>query len=182
MTRHNIILPLLFAMLFCLSCGKESEQNVYDSQETVIENFINARQAESESELRTVYNDGSARVVMAEGEGRELGENGTAVIYYAGYVLKGQGLSAADMFWTNHYETAAASGWAISDESAFEPASVDTGDSRLVTGLRNGLKGVKGGEECYILFSGKYGFGNSDVGTIPAKSALVFHVWVEEIL
>ena len=51
----------------------------------------------------------------------------------------------------------------------------------MVTGLRNGLVGVKGGEECYILFSGKYGFGNKQSGTIPANSALVYHVWVESL-
>jgi FKBP-type peptidyl-prolyl cis-trans isomerase len=40
---------------------------------------------------------------------------------------------------------------------------------------------VKGGEECQILFTGKYGFGNKAFGIIPANSALVYKIWVESI-
>ena len=36
--------------------------------------------------------------------------------------------------------------------------------------------GVKAGEECEILFCGKYGFGNSTFGIIPANSALAFKI------
>jgi FKBP-type peptidyl-prolyl cis-trans isomerase len=51
----------------------------------------------------------------------------------------------------------------------------------LIPGLKAGLTGVKGGEECQIFFSGKYGFGNESVGIVPANSALVYKIWVESI-
>jgi FKBP-type peptidyl-prolyl cis-trans isomerase len=44
-----------------------------------------------------------------------------------------------------------------------------------------GLEGVKAGEECEIIFSGKYGFGNKAFGMIPAKSALLYKIWVVSI-
>ena len=58
---------------------------------------------------------------------------------------------------------------------------MELGTDPLLKGLENGLKGVRGGEECYILFSGKYAYGKKIVGTIPSKSALVYHVTVESI-
>ena len=61
------------------------------------------------------------------------------------------------------------------------PVMLNLGEDELVEGLRNGLRGVRGGEECYILFSGKYGFGKKAFGTIPANSALAYHVWVESV-
>ena len=51
-------------------------------------------------------------------------------------------------------------------------------DARLIQGLKDGLIGVRAGEECEILFSGKYGFGNENFGIIPANSALLYKIWV----
>ena len=51
-------------------------------------------------------------------------------------------------------------------------------DDELIEGLKNGLMGVKSGEECQILFSGKYGFGKKPFGIIPANSALLYEIWV----
>lgn len=48
----------------------------------------------------------------------------------------------------------------------------------MIEGLRNGLEGVRAGEECYIVFSGKYGYGNKVHGNIPVNSALLYHIRV----
>ena len=48
----------------------------------------------------------------------------------------------------------------------------------LLEGLRKGLEGVRAGEECEIMFSGKYGYGNKTFGIIPATSALLYKIWV----
>ena len=37
------------------------------------------------------------------------------------------------------------------------------------------------GEECYVLFSGKLGFGSRIVGTIPRNSALAYHLWIKSV-
>jgi len=42
--------------------------------------------------------------------------------------------------------------------------------------------GVQPQDECYILFTGKYGYGKNSLGTIPAKSALAYYILIEEIL
>jgi FKBP-type peptidyl-prolyl cis-trans isomerase len=61
------------------------------------------------------------------------------------------------------------------DYSLFE---INLAETELIEGLYNGIIGVKAGEECEILFSGKYAFGNSTFGIIPANSALAFKIWV----
>ena len=52
---------------------------------------------------------------------------------------------------------------------------------KLLEGLRNGLIGVRNGEQCKILFSGKYGFGDEEFGIIPTNSALAYEIWVEAV-
>ena len=59
--------------------------------------------------------------------------------------------------------------------------TINMKEYELVPGLRSGLIGVRSGEECQILFTGKYGFGNKAFGTIPANSPLVYRIWVESI-
>ena len=48
-------------------------------------------------------------------------------------------------------------------------------------GLAAGLEGVQPWDEGYILFTGKYGFGKSERGTIPARSALAYYYLIENI-
>ena len=62
-----------------------------------------------------------------------------------------------------------------------DPVTLELDKADIVEGLRMGLFGVKKGQECYIIFSGKYGFGSKPIGTIPANSALLYHIWVENI-
>ena len=71
--------------------------------------------------------------------------------------------------------------WDTADEEKFAIKTITLSEAGLIDGLKKGLVGVMGGEECYILFSGKYGFGDRQLGTIPANSGLVYHIWVESI-
>ena len=81
------------------------------------------------------------------------------------------------MFVTNHQATAEQAGWNLTDAD-YQLYEINIGETKLIPGLRDGLLGVKAGEECEILFSGKYGFGNEDFGIIPANSALLYKIWV----
>ena len=167
------------AALLCLAgCNKASLETTYNKQESQIESFINSLASKSDT-LRVEHTNGSHRAIVAEGEGEELGENGNIVFYYAGYSFNGS-VSNSNLFSTNRSEIAQSAGFSLSEEQAM-PVMLNLGEDELVEGLRNGLKGVKGGEECYILFSGKYGFGKKAFGTIPANSALAYHVWVESV-
>lgn len=126
--------------------------------------------------LRVVYNNGSTRLVWEEGSGPMLEPDGSISFYYAGYTFSGT-IDKKNLFVTNHQETAEAAGFALSDPD-YELYEINLGETDLIDGLRSGLTGVRAGERCDILFSGKYAFGNSTFGIIPANSALAFQIWV----
>jgi FKBP-type peptidyl-prolyl cis-trans isomerase len=161
-----------------LSCTKESIKTMYTTQEGWIESFI-TNVTSSDEDAYVVGNKGSQRVVVTEGEGEAVNGKGTISFYYAGYVLKSSTVSASNLFATNNEDIATQASWSTSSEDQFDVLTINLSEADLVEGLKNGLEGVKGGEECYILFSGKYGYGKRPLGTIPANAALVYHIWVE---
>lgn len=169
---------LTLAVLLSFSCTAENEKLEYAGQENLIEQFTASALREDENR-RIVNENGCIRIVLSEGDGETPGSEGLVSFIYAGYVFTGgSALSSSQMFATNDRKTAEEAGWDSSDSEAFNPVTVSLSDGRLVTGLRYGLRGVKPGEECIVIFSGKYGFGNRQSGMIPAKSALAYHIRV----
>lgn len=178
------------------SCIKMKLEETYSKQETNIDNYLAKNmtmQKDSiaiekdpvtgeETEkvvkytdtLRIVYNGGAARLVKEEGTGEALNERGAVSFYYAGYLFS---TSPSTLFTTNHETTAQSAKFNLTDAD-YEIFEADMRDVELLNGLRNGLIGVRSGEECEILFSGKYAFGNHAFGTIPANSALLYKIWV----
>lgn len=179
MKHRSIALALLVMAFGTVSCVKQKLETTYNSQEDRIDQYIEKSRIVNGDTLRVVYNEGSSRLVTKEGEGAELSPNGNIAFYYAGYTFGGS-ISNANLFITNHQQSAAEAGWTLSEEDA-KVLTVNMNDYRLLPGLKSGLIGVKGGEECQILFTGKYGFGNKAFGIIPANSALVYKIWVESI-
>ena len=170
------IIKILILSVFCIagiSCVKEKLEEGYNKQESQIDSYIIKNKADT---MRVVYNSGSSRLVKVEGEGPELESNGSVSFYYAGYRFTGN-IDKNNLFVTNHQQTAESSGFVLTDPdySLFE---INLAETELIEGLYNGIIGVKAGEECEILFSGKYAFGNSTFGIIPANSALAFKIWV----
>lgn len=180
MKMKSIIPALLAAALVLPSCVKESREMIYTAQESKIESFVNS-QTGSNPDLRVVYNNGSTRLVMSEGSGMELTARGRTGILFAGYNFSGGQVNTSNMFATNNYEFAMSSKWELSDDSSYGVLEIDMTDKDLLEGLVNGLEGVREGEECYILFSGKHAFGKSKIGTIPANAPLAFRVWVQTV-
>ena len=70
--------------------------------------------------------------------------------------------------------------WELSDTLRFKLDTL-TLDKSLVSGLYEGLQGVQQYDECVVLFTGEFGFGNAERGTIPARSALAYQFWIEKI-
>jgi len=169
------------ATVVAAACGKQQLQTTYDSQDKKIDSFIQS-QISSSKALRVYVNEGCSRLVIDEGVGEDsLSTSGTVSFFYAAYTFTGS-LSQNNMFATNHEETAAQNGWDELSGEDFSPVIASLADDKsLVEGLRKGLFGVKEGQECYIIFSGKHGFGSKPIGTIPANSALLYHVWIESI-
>ena len=191
-------------MIVCMaagSCVKEKLETIYSKQETQIDAYLSKAsivkrdsiklevtpntddptkndttkvKVEWEDTLDVVYNNGAARLIKTEGTGPGLEEDGAVSFYYAGYVFTS---SPSSLFDTNHHETAAGSGFILTDNQ-YQLFEADMSKTELVEGLRNGLIGVRSGEVCEILFSGKYGFGGEIFGTIPVNSALLYKIWV----
>lgn len=192
MDRKSLILALMLCMA-ASSCMKEKLKTTYNSQEASIDKYISGnmyakRSGVSEKTgndttwtdtLRVVRNGGANRLVLKEGLGEELKPGGNIAFYYAGYIFKGS-KSTGNLFVTNRQETAADAKWDLTD-GKFEVLQIDMSKTGLIEGLRKGLVGVKGGEECEILFSGQYAFGDQEFGIIPANSALLYHIWVEAV-
>ena len=187
---------IIMAVLLCFaasSCMKEKLKTTYNSQEDSIDKYITSNMYEKRSgvsektgndttwtdTLRVVYNGGANRLVLNEGIGEELKPGGKIAFYYAGYTFKGN-KSISNLFTTNRKETAAEAKWNLTD-AQYELFQIDMSETVLSDGLRQGLIGVRSGEECEILFSGKYAFGDNDFGIIPANSALLYHIWVEAV-
>ncbi|MCQ2147139.1 MAG: FKBP-type peptidyl-prolyl cis-trans isomerase [Bacteroidales bacterium] len=179
MTRKLIASLALGSLLLLGGCIKENAELMYSNQETKIDSFVKSTLDKNPSYTVT-YNHGSVRITVVEGNGPALEKKNSVSILYAGYTFNG-GLSSSGLFATNIKEIAKDSGWDVSDDSAFKPITVSPSDNNLVDGLANGLVGVKEGEECIILFSGKYGFGKKQNGTISANSAIAYHVLATSI-
>ena len=181
----RILAAVLLMAVLVPACNKEAVQLAYDKQETNIANFVES-QLKADNTATVTYKDGAVRVVLHDTVSREglladtLRTGGTVSFYYAGYTLTGSSITASNLFATNHRETADAAGWRLSDTTAFKIQTI-TLDDRLLDGLQRGLEGVRNQDECYIHFSGKYAYGSRIQGTIPARSALVYHIWVNSI-
>lgn len=170
------------ALAVCIlpGCGDSSLETSFVNQSENIDKYV-AKQLESHPEYRTVYKDGVVRMIVSEGEGDELASGGDVTFYFAGYNFNNSTISASTMFATNDPDIAASAKWNLSDSTLFVPMTVTLGKDPLVKGLEMGLEGVRAGEDSYILFSGRYGFGKHTLGTIPANAALCYHVRVEEV-
>lgn len=167
------------ALAAAAGCTKQSLEATYSSQESRIDSFITS-QLQSDESYSVVHNNGSNRLILKGGSGNELKPGGTVSFYYAGYIFSSGSLSTSNLFATNYEAFAIEAGWSVTDPD-YSIKTVRLSEDELLKGLYYGLKGVRAGEECLIIFSGKYGFGNRHVGTIPANSALAYHIWVESV-
>ena len=184
MKKHTFLLAAAL-VAGVAACNKQSVQATFDKQETYISSFVDAECKKDET-ATVAYKDGVVRITLHDTLERTglladtLRTGGTVSFHYAGYTLTAGSINAANLFATNHQKTADAAGWKLSDTTAFKIETL-TLDDTLVDGLKRGLEGVRNQDECYILFSGKYGYGSRVQGTIPAMSALVYHVWISSI-
>ena len=172
------LLVICAASLFLSSCTKQKLELTYSTQESNIDKYITAI-LDTAKNGSVAYRGGSSRVTTVQGEGEELKENGSLSFYYAGYTFK-SGFSKDNLFCTNNADIAAESKWSLEGQE-FELLTVNLAVSGFFEGPRRGLGGVKAGEECQILFSGKYGFGKKPFGIIPANSALLYRIWVKSV-
>ena len=180
MRKCALILATVFAFA---ACTKQSLQTTFDKQAGYIESFVST-QMKKDATATLTRNGGAYRLTLHDtlDPTRDSLQWGQRVsLYYGCFTLTSSTLSTSNLVATNFKELAAQAKWNLSDESHFKLDTL-TLDSSLVAGLADGLWGVQPDDEAYILFTGKYGYGKNERGTIPALSALVYYVLIEEIL
>ena len=142
-------------------------------QESAIDKFV-----ETFTDSRVVVEDGVWRVIMEEGVGTTEAAAGDSVrINYAAYIFNsGKGA----LYDTNVKSVANEAGLDM-DFSVLQPKWVLVGRGKLLSGLDIGLISVKKGERCYIIFSSRHGFGNTQIGLVPKMSPLLIEVWIQDV-
>ena len=162
------------------SCDKSALELKYADQDKRIDQYIEGLIKQNNLDSTAIVrNGGSNRIVVKEGTGEALQDGGTISFYYAGYIFNGN-ISKNNLFYTNSSQTAIEAGWA-EEGASYDVKTMTLDKKSMVEGLYNGLQGVRAGEECMIVFTGKYGFGKKQNGIIPANSALAYQIWVESI-
>ena len=162
------------------SCGKKQMETTYEKQESNIQAIVSSLTKDN-SNATTEYLNGSVRVTLTHGEGAELREDGAVSFYYAGFYISSTKISNNTLFATNYDTFASSARWSVTDSSAFDIKTVSLAKDDIVEGLRNGLVGVKAGDECYVLFSGKHGFGKRKIANVPARAALAYRLWIKSV-
>lgn len=169
-------LTLLIALILFfipLSCAKEEQLNLMSQQESAIDKYVNTL-----TNSGVVVEDGVWRVVMEEGSGTtEAVAGDSLLINYAAYIFNsGKG----DLYDTNVKSVANEAGLEM-DFDLLQPRWVVVGKGKLLTGMDRGLISVKKGERCYVIFSARHGFGNTQIGLVPKMSPLLIEVWVVDV-
>lgn len=176
-------LLILTAAVALAACTKQALQTTFDKQTGHIESFVSA-QMNKDATATLTRNGGAYRLTLHDtlDPTRDSLARGQRVsLYYGCFVLTSASLTSSNLVATNLKALAEEARWTLTDESRFKLDTL-TLDSSLVTGLADGLVGVQPEDEGYILFTGKYGYGKSERGTIPALSALAYYIKIEEIL
>lgn len=180
--KRSTLIPCLLAAVLTGACAKQSLKTTYDKQTAYIENFISAQMKADENATLT-RNGEVCRLTLHDTleVGRDsLMPGGKVALYYACYTLTSASVTRNNLVATNSRDVAVAAGWSLTDTTRYKVDTL-TLDSSLIKGLEAGLAGVQKEDEGYILFTGEYGYGGSERGTIPARSALVYQIWIQNI-
>lgn len=178
MRRPTIYLAILAAAaLAAASCSKKNKELTIADQEASIDSYISRNFAD----YKVIHRNGSNRIVLDSTvlslpDSLEYGDS--LHFYYAGYVFTS---SPSQLFCTNNESVATQNNFTISDPD-YSVRKILFTDGCMISGLVNGLYGVREGEHCILLFSAKYGFYDNYVYNIPKLSALAYEIWVEKVI
>lgn len=182
--KHIITAAALSAAAIVSGCSAQSLEQEYTKSEESIDKFIESKFS-NDTLYSVVRQDGVSRITIlpqnVNGQQEEapadtLAPGELVTFDYAGYIFDSS-LPPKQMFATTIKEMADEAGlWG--DDTTFSPVTARLTEGQLIEGLRRGLRGVSAGEECYIIFSGKYGFGNKTVNAIPKLSPLFYYIKV----
>lgn len=179
MRRRTILYTviLISAALAATSCSKKNKELTIADQEASIDSYISSNFAG----YKVIHRNGSNRIVLDSTvlnlpDSLEYGDS--LHFYYAGYVFTS---SPSQLFCTNNESVAIQNSFTLSDQD-FSVRKMLFTDDCMISGLVNGLYGVREGEHCILLFSARYGFYDSYVYNIPKLSALAYEIWVDRVI
>lgn len=181
MKKGTVIFALVLAVAFLGACAKQALSTTYDKQISNIESFI-SNQMKSDTNATLTKNNGAYRLTLHDTLKLKdsLRRGGKVSLYYACFILTSSSISTSNLVATNLKVFAQRANWNLTDTTRYKLDTLAL-DGSLVEGLDLGLEGVQEGDEGYILFTGEHGFGNTERGTIPARSALAYYFWIESI-
>lgn len=175
---HLRIAAVVSAFMIATSCANEEKALTIADQEAAIDSYISG----NFSGYPLVHRNGSNRITVdttAEGTVTDSLVYGDSLyFYYAGYIFNS---SPSSLFATNNKDVAEQNGF-TTDNPDYSVKKVLFTDGCMVSGLVNGLYGVREGGHYIILFSAKYGFYDTYVYNIPKMSALAYEIWVDRVI
>lgn len=191
---HKIthILVSAFLVTASIGCATENRNLTYAKQEESIDKYISSNFSDESKYIISRCNGSNRITVIPQPEDPQdpqaasaasqtdtVRANSTVTFDYAAYILEST-FPPRTLFSTSIEEIAQAAGlWG--DDTTFTPVTVNVKTGDLLEGLRRALPGAAQDEECYILFSGKYGFGYLDINKVPKMSPLIYHIWIRKI-
>lgn len=162
------------------SCEKEYVKNAYTAQEKRIDQFVEDSMKDN-PDYEVVKNGKITKLIVEQGSGESINKNSTITFNYTAYLFPSRRLEKSNILSTNIKEVAEEAKLELSDDDIFELTPQKVKDADFLEGLYLGLLGMKEGEKAYILFSGKYGYGEAKVGTIPYYSALAYDIRIVSV-
>ncbi len=172
MKRKTYIGLAIAFIIAAAACSKQDRENTIINQEESIDSYIS-----SLKDVEVVHNNGSNRVILSRSSSAVVAENGDSLyMRFAGYLFSN---GPGAMFITNDTSIVENKDFV---EMLEKPYGIKLGSTAMVDGLARGLQGVAEGEHCYIIFSAKYGFNNTEVAAIPKLSPLFYDIWIDKII
>jgi len=162
------VVALFFCVVIICSCEKSEDEDVFSRQEEDINTYV---QGVLHENFQVYHKEGSGvwRVVEKPGSGDDVVVRGSKIkIDYFLYLFdsrseRGEGVLI------------------YADESDPDDEWLTVGGGELITGLDIGVVGAKLNETCQIVFSGRYGYGDKQVGLVPKMQPLSIRVTIKEL-
>lgn len=163
----KFLLPVLFLLL--VSCAKSLEDEKVAEQNAAIERFL------SEGSYTYQKANGVYYAVDSLAYGYKVALGDTLKFWYVAKTLVGN-----RVFDTNIKPVALANRL-DSTFRTFEPITGIAGKDNFIEGLRRGLLMARGKQKGKVLFASNLGFGNNELGPVPAWSALIYDIQIVSV-
>jgi FKBP-type peptidyl-prolyl cis-trans isomerases 1 len=174
--KHTVfVATLVCAVVFFTSCGKEATSTTsLVTQNALIASFINTTKLTD-----SVQNSGDLwydRFVKGTGSKIQAGDKVT--LYYVFTIVK----SATTLVpYATNIESVAKANQLDNPFAKYDPITVTVGKSGLPKGFDQGLSLLYDGDAAQILFPSTYGYGATDIGAVPANSAIGVRVYIMKV-